>query len=61
MMWPHQKDAKINYGMDTTGEKEKRMSKKNVDGRSISTHDNEKFRTRQWTNREEWCLVSGRQ
>ena len=32
--------------MDTTGEKEKRTSKKNVDGRSISGHDNKKFRTR---------------
>ena len=31
--------------MDTTGEKEKRMSKKNVDGRSTSSHDNKKFRT----------------
>ena len=43
-----QKDArgentKINYGLDTTGEKEKRTSKKNVDGNS---HDNKKFRTR---------------
>ena len=27
--------------MDTTGEKEKRTSKKNVDGRSISSHDNQ--------------------
>ena len=32
--------------MDTTGEKEKRTSKKNVDGRSKSSHDNKKFRTR---------------
>jgi hypothetical protein len=38
--------------MDTTGEKEKRTSKKNVDGRSTSStsstssHDNRKFRTR---------------
>ena len=31
--------------MDTTGEKEKRMSKKNVYGRSTSSHDNKKFRT----------------
>jgi len=37
---------KINYGMDTTGEKEKRTSKKNVDGSSTSSHDNKKFRTR---------------
>ena len=32
--------------MDTTGEKEKRTSKKNVDGRSTSSHDNKKLRTR---------------
>jgi len=32
--------------LDTTGEKEKRTSKKNVDGRSTSSHDNKKFRTR---------------
>jgi len=31
--------------MDTTGEKDKMMSKKNVDGRSTSSHDNKKFRT----------------
>jgi hypothetical protein len=47
MVWPHQKDArgentKINYGMDTAGEKVKRTSKKNTDG----SHDNKKFRTR---------------
>ena len=35
-----------NYGMDTTGEKEKGTSKKNVDGRSTSSHDNKKFRIR---------------
>ena len=51
MVWPRQKDArgentKINYGLDTMGEKEKRTSKKNVDGRSKSSHDNKKFRTR---------------
>jgi len=51
MVWPRQKDArgentKINYGLDTVGEKEKRKSKKNVDGGSISSHDNKKFRTR---------------
>jgi hypothetical protein len=32
--------------MDTTGEKEKETSKKNVDGRSTSSYDNKKFRTR---------------
>jgi hypothetical protein len=51
MVWPRQKDArgentKINYGMVTTGEKEKRTSKENVDGRSTSNHDIKKFRTR---------------
>jgi len=51
MVWPRQKDArgentKINYGFDTTGEKEKRTSKKNLDGRSTSSRDNKKFRTR---------------
>jgi len=51
MVWPRQKDArgentKINCGLDTTGEKEKRTSKKNVDGRSTSSRDYKKFRTR---------------
>jgi hypothetical protein len=32
--------------MDTTGEKEKRTPKKNVNGRSTSSHNNKKFRTR---------------
>ena len=39
-------NIKINYGMDTIGEKEKSTSKKNVDGRNTSSHDNKKFRTR---------------
>jgi hypothetical protein len=38
--------TKTNYGMDTTGEKEKRTPKENVDGMSTSRHDNKKFRTR---------------
>ena len=51
MIWPRQKDArgentKTNRGLDTTGKEEKRTSKKNVDGRSRSSHDNRKFRTR---------------
>jgi hypothetical protein len=51
MVWPRQKDArgentKINYGIDTRGEKKKRTYKKNVDGRSTRSHDNKKFRTR---------------
>ena len=32
--------------MDTTGEKEKRTSKKNVARRSTGSHDNKKFGTR---------------
>jgi hypothetical protein len=39
-------NTKIKYGMDTTGEKEKRTSKRNVGGRSTSSHDDKKFRTR---------------
>jgi hypothetical protein len=39
------KKSAQDFGMDTTGEKEKRMSKKNVNGRSTSSHD-KKFRTR---------------
>ena len=51
MVWPRQKDArggntKINYGIDTSGEKEKTTSKKIVDGGSTSGHDNKKFGTR---------------
>jgi hypothetical protein len=51
MVWPRQNDArgentKTNYGMDTTGEKEKRTPNENVDGRSTSSDDNKKFRTR---------------
>jgi len=49
MVWPGQKDArgeksKINSMLDTAGEKKKRTSKENVDGRSTSRHDNRKFR-----------------
>jgi hypothetical protein len=32
--------------LGTAGEKKKRTSKKNVDGRSTSCHDNKKFRNR---------------
>jgi hypothetical protein len=38
-------NIKINYGMDTRGEKKKRTSKKNMDRMSTSSHDNKKFRT----------------
>ena len=51
MVWPRQKAArgehtKTDYGMDTTGEKEKRTPEENVDGSSTSSHDNKIFRTR---------------
>jgi hypothetical protein len=51
MVWSRQKDArgentKINYGTDTTGEKEKRTFKRNMEGRSTSSHGNKEFRTR---------------
>ena len=56
MLWSRQKDArgdntKVNYGLDTTGEKEKSTSKKKVDGKSTSRHDNKKFRTRSMEKR----------
>jgi len=53
-------DTKINYGLDTTGEKEKRTSKKNVDGGVEATMTTRKLEPDQWRNREEWRLVSGR-
>jgi hypothetical protein len=40
------REYQINYRMNTTGEKDKRTSKKNVDGRSAISHDNKKFSTR---------------
>jgi hypothetical protein len=41
--------------MDTTGEKEKRTSKKNVD-RSTSSHENKKFRTRSLEKQREMAF-----
>ena len=40
---PQKESTKINYELDTTGEKENRTSKKNVDGKSTSSHDNKKL------------------
>jgi hypothetical protein len=40
------KNNKINYGLDTRGETKKRTSEENMDGRSTSSHDSKKFRTR---------------
>jgi hypothetical protein len=56
MIWPRQEDArgeitKTNYGMDTMGEKGKRTPKEKVDGKSTSSHDNKKLRTRSMEKR----------
>ena len=37
---------RVNYGVDTRGKKKKRTSKKNVDGRCTSSHENKTFRSR---------------
>ena len=42
--------------MGTTGEKEKRTSKKNADGRSTSSHDNKKFRNRSMEKHREMAF-----
>ena len=51
---------KINYGVDTTGEKEKGTSKKNVDEGVQAAMTTENLEPDQWRNSEEWRLVSGR-
>jgi hypothetical protein len=65
MVSPSQKDArgentKINYRMDTTGQKEKRTSKKNMDGRVQAAMARRNLEPDQWKNKEEWHLVSRR-
>jgi len=65
MVRPRQKDArgqnsKINYGMDTTGEKEKRTSKKKWMEGIQAAMTTRNLEPDQWRNREEWRLVSGR-
>jgi hypothetical protein len=66
MVWPRQKDArgenaKINYGMDTTGEKKRGHPRKTwIEGvqAAVTTRNLEPD---QWRNRQEWRLVSRRQ
>jgi hypothetical protein len=58
MVWPRQNDArgentKINYGMDTRGEKKKRMSNKNVDGSVQAAITARNLEQDKWRNREE--------
>jgi hypothetical protein len=43
-------------GIDTKGEKEKRTPKENVDGRSRSSHDSKKFRTRSMEKEREMAF-----
>jgi hypothetical protein len=38
--------TEIIYGVDTRGKKKMRTSKKNVDGRCTSSHENKTFRNR---------------
>jgi hypothetical protein len=64
MVWPCQKEAggqnsNINYGMDPTGEKEKRTSKENLDRRSTSSYSNKKFETRP-TEKQRWMAFGFR-
>jgi hypothetical protein len=40
------REYQIDYGIDTRGEKKNWTSKENVDGRSTSSHDSKKFRTK---------------
>ena len=48
------------YGFDTTGEKEKRTSKKNWMEGVQAAMTTRNLEPDQWRNREEWRLVSGR-
>jgi hypothetical protein len=46
--------------LDTTGEKKKRTSKKNVDGRSTQRHDNKKFRATSMEKQKEMAFGFGK-
>jgi hypothetical protein len=43
----------VHFSSHTTGQKEKRTTKENVDGRSTSSHDNKKYRTRSMEKQRE--------
>jgi hypothetical protein len=43
--------------MDTTGEKEKRTPKENVDGRSTSSHGSKKFIVRSMEKQKEMVFI----
>jgi hypothetical protein len=62
MVWPREKDAtgqniKINYGMNTRGEKKKRTPSTEGVQAAITATNLEQDKLR---NREEWLLDSGR-
>jgi len=67
MVWSSQKDArgmnsKINYGLDTTGEKGNRTSNKKKTWMEAvqAAMTTRNLEPEQWRNREEWRLVSGK-
>jgi len=64
MVWPCQKDGrgennKINYGLNTPGEKEMRTSKKIWMEGVQAAMTTRNLEPDQWRNREEWRLVYG--
>jgi hypothetical protein len=46
----------INYRLDSTGEKETRTSRKNVNESSTSSHDNRKFRSKSKEKQREMVI-----
>jgi len=63
--WPRQKNArgrntKINYGMDTTREKERARPRKTWMEGVQTAMTTRNLESDQWRNREEWPLFSGR-
>ena len=52
-------NTKINYGLDTAGEKEKRTSRKTWMEAVQAAMTAGNLGSEQWRNREEWRLVSG--
>jgi hypothetical protein len=53
-------NTKINYGMDTRGEKKKRTSKNTWTEGVHAAMTARNLEPDQWRNREKWRLVSGR-
>jgi hypothetical protein len=53
-------NTKINYGMDTTGERKRGRPRKTWMEGVQATMTTRNLEPDQWGNREEWRLVSGR-